>query len=300
MRGVALGQCCLILAFLVSGCSRDDIEKRIAGRWGPSPNIKTENVRPTLDEQFGVLDLIQKEAGLGNLDQNSDPRWFTVAQWGFNVGREDCMVYLNTVFKLQRERTRDHAIIGATQTATIGIVTAASPHAATALSVLGQAFGLATALNDAIYDSYLFTQAPGLISIKVKQLQDAYRNSKLPAHITSAPAAYSAIQDYYNICLPQSIEGVVLTKVAESQPEAKTKKPQSPPPKPKPPGPQTQSNTPPTPHARPDPKKDSNSLQQMAPAMSSTRMTSEQFLRLDSPPSRRPIAPVIQTTPTLQ
>ena len=146
-----------------------------------------------------------------------NPRWYYVAQWGFNIGREDCAAYLNNLFKIEREKLRNHGIIGAVQAASIGIVTAAEPGAATTMSVLGQAFGLASALNDAILESYLFTEAPGLISIKVKQMQDDYQNSLSKDAIVSAPQAYSALQNYYNICLPQSIEGVILQKVATSQ-----------------------------------------------------------------------------------
>ena len=39
---------------------------------------------------------------------------------------------------------------------------------------------------------------------------------KNPSLISNAAEAYNAIQNYYHICLPHAIEGVVLQKVADS------------------------------------------------------------------------------------
>jgi hypothetical protein len=152
---------------------------------------------------------------------------------------------------MNREKQRDDGIIAGVSAATSAIVTASSHNPAATLSVLAATFGLATALNDAIFQSYLFSEAPGLISRKVIELQDNYQQlveknqlpptkkavvtqshqgSKSPAQmtqttdtttvvvkpITTAEQAYSAIQNYYNICLPQSIEGVLLQAVADS------------------------------------------------------------------------------------
>jgi hypothetical protein len=202
---------------LVACASQEEIAKRIAGRWGPDPIINADDADTVIKRQMTVLAYVTDASGIGSgavMNPLSDPRWFEVARWGFNIGREDCASYLNNLFKIQREKLRNHDVLNAFQVASIGIVTAASPHAATTLSVLGQAFGLASSLNDAILQSYLFTEAPGLISIKVKQLQDDYQNSLKPQSITTSSQAYSALQNYYNICLPQSIEGVVLQKVA--------------------------------------------------------------------------------------
>jgi hypothetical protein len=207
----------IALTILLVGCaSKEEIEKRIAGRWGPDPIINADDANSVVRRQVTVLFYIAQDSGIHGLTTTDDPRWFEIAQWGFNVGREDCASYLNNLFRIQRERLRNHDILNAFQVASIGIVTAAAPSSATTLSVLGQAFGLASSLNDAVLQSYLFTEAPGLISIKVKKLQDDYQNSLARGSITSAAQAYSALQNYYNICLPQSIEGIILEKVAAS------------------------------------------------------------------------------------
>lgn len=211
---------------LLSGCaSRDELAKRIAGRWGPDPIIEPTDAQTVMQRQMTVLSYIANDSGITVAGPYGDPTWQEIAEWGFNIGREDCSAYLNNLFKIQRERLRNHDILNAFQVASIGIVTAAAPSAATTISVLGQAFGLASSLNDAILQSYLFTEAPGLISIKVKQMQDDYQKSLAPRSITSAAQAYSALQNYYNICLPQSIEGVILAKVATSDTTSGDKKP---------------------------------------------------------------------------
>jgi len=218
MRGLLRTSCSVIaVSVLLAGCaSKEEIAKRISGRWGPDPIINADDADTVITRQLTVLSYVANKSGIVGLTPTGDARWFDVAEWGFNIGREDCSSYLTNLFKIQREKLRNHDVLNAFQVASIGIVTAASPHAATTLSVLGQAFGLASSLNDAVLQSYLFTEAPGLISIKVKQLQDAYQTSLARGSITSGAQAYSALQNYYNICLPQSIEGVILEKVAKS------------------------------------------------------------------------------------
>jgi hypothetical protein len=224
-KGFRVALSLLLSSMLVDCASRDELAKRIAGRWGPDPIIDAGEVASVVSRQVSVLLAIAKDARIGRVVSTDPPLveltpadWYLVAQWGFNLGREDCAVYLNNIFKIQREKLRNHDLINAFQLATIGIVTATAPHSPKTLSILGQAFGLTTALNDTILQSYLFTEAPGLISIKIKQLQDEYQKSVKPADIKNAATAYSALQNYYNICLPQSIEGVVLERVAKSEP----------------------------------------------------------------------------------
>ena len=210
----------IAMSVLLVGCaSREELAKRIAGRWGPDPVINAEDTDTVIRRQLTVLSYVANSSGIGSdlaLRPTGDDRWFDVAEWGFNIGREDCASYLNNLFKIQREKLRNNDLLNAFQVASIGIVTAAAPSSPTTFSVLGQAFGLAKSINESILQSYLFTEAPGLISLKVKQLQDEYQTSLKPSSIMSAAQAYSALQNYYNICLPQSIEGVVLQKVATS------------------------------------------------------------------------------------
>ena len=251
---------------MLAGCNTTDyLVERYEWRWGPDPALPRSDVQTVIGGQVQVLDYITTTA-FGNRYWEFPPvslpdlkgEWFRVAEWGFNVGRQDCEIYLNYMFRMNREKQRDDGIIAGVSAATSAIVSATAHNRAKALSVLAAAFGLATALNDAIFSSYLFTEAPGLISIKVKDLQDTYqqqveknqhavkaptivstttqsqsmttaRGSSKPSAsnatdtsntlvkpITTPEDAYNAIQNYYHICLPQSIEGILLQAVADS------------------------------------------------------------------------------------
>lgn len=237
MLGIRLFRlaCPILIGAAVAGCSSsEELGRRIAGRWGPDPVIRSADAQAAIDQQLHVLDFIIKDAKIPITSPVNDANWFYVAEWGFNIGRQDCTVYLDDLFRLNREKLRNHDIINAFQVAASGIVTAASPHNAKALSVLAAAFGLTTGLNDAILQSYLFTEAPGLIAVKVKDLQDSYQKTITNKNVNSAATAYNALQNYYNICLPQSIEGVILQKIATSDAVTSPPGTSSPPAAPKP------------------------------------------------------------------
>jgi len=123
--------------------------------------------------------------------------------------------------RLNREKQRNDSALSALAAGSAAILT--PTHAsAQSLSIVAAAFGLTTAINDAAFQSYLFTEAPGLIANKVKDLQDVYQKSLTQASIATADQAYSAIQHFYSICLPESIEGVLLEAVASSTAKVKT------------------------------------------------------------------------------
>ena len=235
---------------------------------GPNPALPSTNVNTAIADEVAVLDYITSNAlRIHYVDvtpavlQNDPNFWFEATQWGFNVGRRDCEIYMDYMFRLNREKQRDDSIITGLATFASGLVTATSK-SATTLSILAASFGLATAVNDAIFTSYLFSEAPGLISIKIGQLQDNYQqqieknqqqiSSRNPGVVTtttktgttntplatvaptppnsnatdttttvvlpiySAHQAFNAIQNYYHLCLPQSIEGILLQAVADS------------------------------------------------------------------------------------
>jgi hypothetical protein len=252
---------CVAVLTLAACNTTDYLVERYEWRWGPDPALPRSDVGSVIGGQFQVLEYITTAAfgkDYWQLPKFSSPdlsgEWFRVAEWGFNVGRQDCEIYLNYMFRMNREKQRDDGIIAGVNAATAAIVTATTHNPAKALSVLAASFGLATALNDAIFSSYLFTEAPGLISVKVKDLQDTYQQqvekNQLPENksglvsttetktvakgsakpadkststttavvrpIITAEDAYGAIQNYYHICLPQSIEGVLLQAVADS------------------------------------------------------------------------------------
>jgi hypothetical protein len=126
---------------------------------------------------------------------------------------------MDNLFRLNREKGRNDTILAGLSTAAAAIVTGTTT-AQKPLSILAAVFGLSIALNDALFQSYLFSQAPGLVSKKVSDLQEVFRNSVVSGQVkvTTPASAYYAVQSYYHICLPHSIEGVMLQSIADTGP----------------------------------------------------------------------------------
>lgn len=187
--------------------------------------MDADDVTSVVANQHKVLTYIVATGGLAKIDTSTgdiiDPPanlWFRVAEWGFNVGRQDCEIYMDNLFRMSREKQRGDALLGGLGSATTAILTATSA-SPTALSVLASAFGLSIVVNDAVFQSYLFTQAPGLVANKVQDLQNEYRASVENASdaLNTPEQAYNAIQHYYSICLPHSIEGTLLAAVSDTK-----------------------------------------------------------------------------------
>jgi hypothetical protein len=212
----------LIIGGMTAGCV-EDFGTSISGRWGPNPALQATNVGAVAQNQNLVLTYLAQASGRavitreGMFVQGTPEDWLEIAQFGFNVGRQDCEVYLANLFRMNREKARNDNLLTAVSTAAALIVTATTT-AQKPLSILAAAFGLSIAANDAIFQSYLFSQAPGLVAKKVADLQEEFRNKITVAEVYSPSSAYNAIQTYYHICLPHSIEGVLLQKIADAGP----------------------------------------------------------------------------------
>lgn len=209
----------MLASGLMAGCV-DDLGAKFSGRWGPNPAIPAATVDTVAQNQDLVLSYLARATGRGLVTQDgilvpgTTGDWYDVAQWGFNVGRQDCEIYLDNLIRRNRDRGRNDALLTAVSTAAALIVTTSQKP----LSILAAAFGLSIQANDAIFDSYLFSQAPGLVSKKVSDLQEEFRSKITIADVYSPSSAYNAIQTYYHICLLHSIEGVLLQKIADSGP----------------------------------------------------------------------------------
>ena len=215
----------VLIGGAAAGCANsDEIKARFNGRWGPDPAIQAASFATEAQNQSLVLNYLGRSAGL--IARDGTPfrpllpaDYAEIAQWGFNIGRQDCEIYMDNLFRLSREKGRNDNILAAASTAAAAIVTGTTT-SQKPLSILAAVFGLSIALNDAIFQSYLFTQAPGLVAKKVSDLQEVFRNSVVSGQvkITSAASAYYAVQSYYHICLPHSIEGVMLQSIANANP----------------------------------------------------------------------------------
>jgi hypothetical protein len=92
-------------------------------------------------------------------------------------------IYMDNLFRLNREKGRNDNILAGLSTAAAAIITGITT-AQKPLSILAAVFGLSIALNDAIFQSYLFSQAPGLVSKKVSDMQEVFRNSVVTGKVT--------------------------------------------------------------------------------------------------------------------
>src|ERR1700728_3495980 len=143
-KGIIL-TCALTLT--LGACNTDYLVDRYAWRWGPDPAIPRSGVETVIAGQIQVLDYITWNAfGVHYPPPAPVPPafWFEVTEWGFNVGRQDCEVYLNYMFRMNREKQRDDGIIAGTGAAASAIVAVTTHNASKALSVLAASFGLAT------------------------------------------------------------------------------------------------------------------------------------------------------------
>jgi hypothetical protein len=138
-----------------------------------------------------------------------------VTEAGFNYVDDECRAYFDAIFFLNRDKDQIKsglAAAGATTAAILG-VTGAS---AKSLAVVAQAFGLGIVSTDLVAGTYLYQMPPSVAQGFVKELQLAYRDgaaSRRPL-INSPSAAYHAIQDYFLLCLPPTIEAMIAQHVA--------------------------------------------------------------------------------------
>jgi hypothetical protein len=100
---------------LMAGCV-DDLGAKFSGRWGPNPAIPAATVDTVAQNQYLVLSYLARATGRGLVTQDgillpgTTGDWYDVAQWGFNVGRQDCEIYLDNLFRMNRERGRNDAL----------------------------------------------------------------------------------------------------------------------------------------------------------------------------------------------
>lgn len=201
------------LAFQLAACVPNGSELA-ATSWGPPPTISAQSANAIITNQLLVLQYIQENARIA-IRGPVDPNWKLVAQWGFNIGRSDCSIYMAELFRLARERQRNNGLLLDLSGAATAIVTATAPQSR-ALSIIAPAFGLAGNINDKLLNTYLFSEAPGIVSRKIDDAQLKYQQIMSAQTIDTSAAAYDAIQGYYNLCLPQSIEGMLLDTIANS------------------------------------------------------------------------------------
>lgn len=221
----------LTIASFTSGCA--EFQDQLSGRYGPAPAPTGAVVEAAARRQADVVWAMARGAGYTQNPPAFGDRqgWYTVTMTGFNVVDDACMTYIDDLWILERRKARTGTLIAATGAAVAGIVAANSHPSATTLAILAQAFGLASAFNTAISDSYLYTQNAATIKKLVRKTTEAYRTDfakKLPPPenevtypIGSPGAAYHHMREYLALCLPPTIQAQIedLVTTAKATPE---------------------------------------------------------------------------------
>jgi hypothetical protein len=199
-----------IMMFGLTGCAGFELRK------GPSPVIDGTAVYAASDNKLVLLGALERDAGL---DQGPAPPdyYYQVAEAGFNYVDDQCRSYFDELFFLNKGREQVKsglAATGQTTLAILGITGAAVP----TLTIVAQAFGLASAATDIVTGTYLYALPPATTQSFVERLQLAFRAqaSGSSASVRSPAAAYYLIQRYLNLCLPPTIEAEITKQISNT------------------------------------------------------------------------------------
>jgi hypothetical protein len=192
-----------IVFFGLTGCNDFGLRK------GPPAVIDATAVQAAASNQELIINALAQDAG------SSD--YYRIAEAGFNYVDDQCQLYFDQIFFLDRERSQIKsglAAASATSAAILGVAKAST----LSLSVVASAFGFASAATDIVAGTYLYSLPPSTTQGLVNKLQIAYRAQALKsrADINSQTAAYHQVQGYLALCLPPRIEAEVIRSVNAS------------------------------------------------------------------------------------
>ena len=199
----------LIAAGLLAGCLPDaGIEA------GLSPVIDATQLENATDNNIRIINSLKKDASADSL---TSPSWYDVTRAGFNYVDDQCSLYFNQLFKLNRKREALKSTASAFNTTTNAILAVTSSTTLT-MAVVAQAFGLANKLIDISANTYLYQLPPAPTLRLVQQMHRAYRNgtARKQAAITSATEAYHRIRGYLDLCLPPTIESHLVKYISDA------------------------------------------------------------------------------------
>ncbi|TBW38045.1 hypothetical protein EYW49_10620 [Siculibacillus lacustris] len=194
-----------VLALGLSACS---LVPDWDHRYGPGPVLSDTDIDARLARQKNVMNRLYLEAETYGSKTALRNRWYDATLLGFNYADEDCGEYLRLNFRLARMRERDHGLLTHVGGGLPGLLSATTVPAA-ATTTIAAAFGMGATVTDDLLSSYLFTNMdPSVVFRTVTRLQNSYRNETLKrkAEIDSGATAYRAVQNYYSLCFPQTIE----------------------------------------------------------------------------------------------
>jgi len=216
----------IVTAGVLCGCST--LDETLSGRYGPSPVLIAATVQASAARQAAVV-----AAVAGTLPAPLAPssrealreEWYTLVLSGFNTIDDACMTYIDDLWILERRKTRTSTILAVTGAAGAALLGSLqpTPSVAAGLVVLAQAFGLATAISNAVADSYLYTQNAATIKKLIQITTVKYRTdfaSKVRGQdevtypLASPGAAYHHMREYLSLCLPPTIQSQIEERLA--------------------------------------------------------------------------------------
>jgi hypothetical protein len=195
----------LTVPIVVAGCSP------LGLRAGISPTLNAASVTQSSNDRQLVMAALQADAGFGSA---ITPGWFEVTLAGLNYVDDQCMIYFDQLFKLNRRRDAIKSALSSFDQTTAAILHATGATALT-MNIVAQVFGLGSRITDVVAGTYLYQLPPATTLRFVEETLHAYKikvNSER-GQINSAAAAYSYIRGYLNLCLPATIEGSLVNHV---------------------------------------------------------------------------------------
>ena len=203
-----VGRCAAVcVAFAVAGCN---FKESWEGRYGPSPALDPNDVALVVGQQNRIIQTLIDHSGLP-ASYSGGRKWTYVARAGFNYVDRNCDAYMYALVDLNRRRNEISGILNASETLTTAVLNFTRHRHA--LQIVAAAFGFGKALNDTIFDSYLFKKNPGVLHGLIKKARQQYRDTIGMDSVVDRPEAIKVIRDYLSICLAQSVENLVLEAV---------------------------------------------------------------------------------------
>jgi hypothetical protein len=200
----------LIASVSLGGCGSSGF----GGIRGPSAVLQSTDVVLASANTRAIVTALAEDSDISISSLHEDPKlYYGVAFAGFNFIDDQCATYFDKLFFVQRDRQFGQQVLAA-GSAAAGTILALTGASTITFGAVASAFGFSSTVVDSVAGSFLFQLPPATTYGFVKELQRAYRQGVNPADVTSAPAAYHAMQDYLAICLPPNIEARLVDRVA--------------------------------------------------------------------------------------
>ncbi|MCP4073832.1 MAG: hypothetical protein GY742_19210 [Hyphomicrobiales bacterium] len=183
--------------------------------FGPSPVLQASQVAEYSNNRKLILSSLRNDAA-GYVD--ASVTWYDVTLAGFNFVDDQCTLYFNHLFKLRRNSKAAKSGLTAFG-ATTNAILAVTGSSTLSMTAVAQAFGLASQLVDIHSDTFLYNLPPSETSQFVREMQRAYRDGVAlqSGAITGPTVTYHKIQEYLNLCLPQTIEARLVKHVSDAK-----------------------------------------------------------------------------------